>query len=49
MAHVTMSQVDGGGSVPVDVAISHDDGVDILVQDAFDGEVDVTREFGIEG
>ena len=49
MAHVAMTEVDGGGAVPVDVAVRHDNGVKVFVYDALHGEVDVPRQLGVKG
>ena len=44
-----MSEVHRRGTVPVDVGIGYDNGIQVLVEDAFDREVDVAWQLGIDG
>ncbi len=49
MAHIPMTEVNGRGTVPVDILIRHYHRVEVLVEDTLQGEVDTTWELGIKG
>ena len=43
-----MTKVDGRSAVPIDILVGYHYGVEVLIIDTLDGEVDITRQLGIE-
>ena len=49
MTDVSVTEVYSAGAVPVDIAVGDHHGIEVLVVDALQGEVDVAGQLGIKG